>query len=165
MRALWMEPSTDSTGGADAGNGQAVCSAEELSAEGVLVEAIPNVDAAAAHARHAVPRGLEQHEQVELDEADPTHELRLVKESDEHTHLADELRIVLDGTVVYDVRARDGRWMRVWLVPGELILVPAKRYHRVLLGHDRRVRFIQWFSDARALAPLYRASDDATRAV
>ena len=142
---------------------QVACSADQLRAEGILFEAFELASSAAVAARVKKERGWGMHDDVHLVAEDPKDEAKIARESDEHAHMEDEVRLILEGGGIYDVRALDERWLRVTLSPGELLVIPAKRYHRFLLGPDAKVRFIQPFSERPGLIPLYRASDDETR--
>jgi 1,2-dihydroxy-3-keto-5-methylthiopentene dioxygenase len=151
MQACWMNPT------------QVACNADQLRAEGILHETFEPAALASVSARVQGERGWAMSEDVHLADADPKDEAKIARESDEHAHMEDEVRLVLEGEGIYDVRALDERWLRVTLAPGDLLVIPAKRYHRFLLGGEARVRFVQPFSERPALIPLYRASDDETR--
>jgi 1,2-dihydroxy-3-keto-5-methylthiopentene dioxygenase len=94
---------------------------------------------------------------------DPQCEAKVAREADEHAHMDDEVRLIVEGSGYYDVRARDERWLRVEVAAGDLLVVPARRYHRFMLGASGGVRFVQPFAERPGLIPLYRASDDETR--
>ena len=148
MRASWMNPK------------EVACSPEELRAEGIECGQFDPAKAADTAGVVKRDRGLAQLDDVRLT---PEDEAKIAREADEHAHMEDEVRLVVEGEAVYDVRARDERWVRIQVGAGDLVVIPSRRYHRFLLGTTGVVRFMQPFSERPALIPLYRASDDETR--
>jgi 1,2-dihydroxy-3-keto-5-methylthiopentene dioxygenase len=154
MRVAWVSPTEMPAG------------PEDLAAEGIVAETLDPTAADALAARHGAPRGFDQRKDVTRSGMSPRDESALAKEADEHTHVADEVRLVVDGMAVYDVLSIDGaRWLRLWLSPGDAIVVPARRYHRLLCAPKAMLRYVEVFGEPAGLMPLYRVSDDATRAV
>ena len=82
----------------------------------------------------------------------------LDKFKDEHLHQEDEVRFVLEGAGIFDIRSADERWMRVEVEPGDVLVVPAGRYHRFLLTDACRIRCVRLFQDPAGWKPLYRES-------
>jgi 1,2-dihydroxy-3-keto-5-methylthiopentene dioxygenase len=141
----------------------APCSAEELRAEGIECAAFDPANASDVSARVGRERGLASHDDIALRQDEPQCEAKVAREADEHAHMDDEVRLIVEGSAYYDVRARDERWLRVEVAAGDLLVVPARRYHRFMLGASGGVRFVQPFAERPGLIPLYRASDDETR--
>ena len=74
----------------------------------------------------------------------------------EHAHDEDEVRFVLEGEGIFDIRSKDDRWMRVVVGEGDLIVVPKDRHHRFLLTDARTIRCVRLFQDRKGWVPHYR---------
>lgn len=135
-------------------------SGEILTAEGVLHQRLstdpagyqPTMD------RLKQDRGYIEQDIVELRPDTPNLEAICQKFDDEHLHDEDEVRFVLEGEGVFDIRSQDDRWMRVVVEVGDLIVVPAKRYHRFELTEHRTIRCVRLFQDVSGWVPHYRAA-------
>jgi 1,2-dihydroxy-3-keto-5-methylthiopentene dioxygenase len=101
-------------------------------------------------------RGYVQEDVVALSPATPNLDAICAKFVDEHFHDDDEVRFVLEGEGVFDIRANDDRWMRVVVERGDLIVVPANRHHRFLLTDQKNIRCVRLFKDASGWVPHYR---------
>jgi 1,2-dihydroxy-3-keto-5-methylthiopentene dioxygenase len=102
--------------------------------------------------------GYIQQDIVELAPTTPNLDTLCAKFIDEHTHADDEVRFVLEGEGIFDIRDDADRWMRVQVVAGDLIVVPAGRNHRFLLTEARHIRCVRLFKDAAGWVPNYRAA-------
>lgn len=76
----------------------------------------------------------------------------------EHLHTDDEVRFVLEGAGIFDIRSADDRWMRVEVGPGDLLVVPKDLYHRFLLTELSMIRCVRLFQDKAGWVPVYRQS-------
>ena len=141
------------------------CPIEALRGEGIGAEPFDPGRAHELTGRLKTERGWQGEERVQLSQTLPTLEAMVAKEADEHAHTADEVRLIVQGEGVYDVRARDERWIRIWVAAGDLVTIPAKRYHRFLLGQHVGIEYVHIFEDKAALLSLFRVSQDDTRAV
>jgi 1,2-dihydroxy-3-keto-5-methylthiopentene dioxygenase len=74
----------------------------------------------------------------------------------EHYHDDDEVRFVLEGEGIFDIRSLDDRWMRVVVECGDLIVVPKNRHHRFMLTESKNIRCVRLFKDASGWVPHYR---------
>lgn len=101
-------------------------------------------------------RGYVEQDIVELSPETPNLDGICAKFVDEHLHTDDEVRYVLDGEGIFDIRSAEDRWMRVTVEKGDLLVVPADRYHRFLLTEKKHIRCVRLFKDASGWVPQYR---------
>jgi len=112
----------------------------------------PSVDALKAE------RGYIEQDVIALRPETPNLEAICAKFVDEHFHDDDEVRFVLEGEGIFDIRSSDDRWMRVVVQPGDLIVVPKDRHHRFLLTDAKTIRCVRLFREPSGLVPRYRAA-------
>jgi 1,2-dihydroxy-3-keto-5-methylthiopentene dioxygenase len=143
MRVSWLDSDVE-------------VSAAELDRVGVLHERLPLDDYQGALDRLKAERGYVAQDIVELRPDMP--QLRTVcdKFKDEHLHRDDEVRFVLAGAGIFDIRAADGRWLRLEVEASDLIVVPADLYHRFFLTERQEIRCVRLFKDAAGWVPEYR---------
>jgi len=106
--------------------------------------------------RLKVERGYIEQDEVQLSPSTPNLDAICAKFVDEHFHDDDEVRFVLEGEGIFDIRSRDDRWMRVVVERGDLIVVPANRHHRFLLTESKHIRCVRLFKDTSGWTPHYR---------
>lgn len=147
MRAHWLEE-----GGA--------IDAATLDAQGVHYQALPLDEAGYQAPLDALKsaRGYVEQDVVALQPDTPNLDTICAKFDREHTHDDDEVRFVLDGAGIFDIRSHDDRWMRVVVEAGDLIVVPKDRNHRFLLTDAKHIRCVRLFKDTSGWVPHYRAS-------
>ena len=134
--------------------------ARELAKVGVLHERMtvdpvayqPSLDALKGE------RGYVEQDIVELSPSTPELDSICAKFSAEHLHTDDEVRYVLEGEGIFDIRSADDRWMRVVVEAGDLLVVPANLHHRFLLTERKHIRCVRLFKDKSGWVPLYRAA-------
>lgn len=64
---------------------------------------------------------------------------------EEHLHEFEEIRFIMDGNAIFDVRDKFDEWIRIELEKNELIVLPAGMYHRFTLGDSGRVKAMRLF--------------------
>jgi 1,2-dihydroxy-3-keto-5-methylthiopentene dioxygenase len=102
-------------------------------------------------------RGYVEQDIVELAPTTPNLETICAKFVDEHYHDEDEVRFVLEGEGIFDIRSRADQWMRVVVEPGDLIVVPKDRHHRFMLTEQKTIRCVRLFQDRSGWTPHYRS--------
>lgn len=148
MKLQWLDPLADAP----------ACSVADLNAAGVFYEHLavnlesfqPSLD------RLKADRGYVEQDEVSLSTATENLDAICAKFADEHLHTDDEVRYVLDGEGIFDIRSVDDRWMRVTVEAGDLIVVPANLHHRFLLTDKKSIRCVRLFKDASGWVPHYR---------
>lgn len=143
MRAFWRDDLSAIDG-------------DTLRAEGVHHDhlAIGAHDAALEALMQA--NGYVERDEVELRPTTPELDVLLARFDREHTHDEDEVRFVLEGEAIFDIRSRHDRWMRVVVERGDLVVVPRERNHRFELTELRTVRCVRLFQDRAGWLPRYR---------
>lgn len=102
---------------------------------------------------------------VELNSTMPNLEVICAKFDKEHLHTDDEVRFVLAGNGIFDIRSKDDQWMRVEVTAGDYISVPANRYHQFFLKEDKMIRCVRLFKDNSGWTPFYRADREKAAAL
>ncbi|KAF7965384.1 hypothetical protein HWV62_44079 [Athelia sp. TMB] len=66
----------------------------------------------------------------------------------EHMHEDEEIRFILNGSGFFDVREHPtDAWIRVHMLPGDLLVLPAGIYHRFTLDESGAVKTMRLFKD------------------
>ncbi len=134
----------------------AALSAEALRGEGVPYERFPVEAFQGPLDALKRERGYVQQDIVELRPTTPGIDAICAKFVDEHLHDDDEVRFILEGEGIFDVRSRGDRFMRILVETADLIVVPAGRHHRFLLTASRTIRAVRLFKDTSGWVPKYR---------
>lgn len=131
---------------------------DDLAAVGVVHERLPLApdDFQPTLDRLARARGYVEQDIVELRPDTPDLSALCAKFADEHLHTDDEVRYVLEGEGIFDIRSVDDRWMRVTVEAGDLLVVPAQLHHRFLLTDRQHIRCVRLFKDRGGWVPHYR---------
>jgi 1,2-dihydroxy-3-keto-5-methylthiopentene dioxygenase len=102
-------------------------------------------------------RGYVDEDVVSLDDATPNIDSICAKFDKEHFHTEDEVRLVLEGEGIFDVRNDKDGWMRIEVGEGDMIVIPARTYHRFSLTGLRKIRCMRLFTNHDGWSPLYRS--------
>ena len=145
MKAIWLDNGNNIT-------------AEELNAQGITYEQFETDEIKYKAPLEALmkERGYVTMDQVKMWADMPNFEALCQKFVGEHLHTDDEVRFLLDGSGVFEIRSGDDRWMKVIVEKGDFILVPANRFHRFYLTDEKRIQCVRLFKDQSGWTPLYR---------
>jgi 1,2-dihydroxy-3-keto-5-methylthiopentene dioxygenase len=105
-------------------------------------------------------KGYDYEDQVKLWEGVPDYDNMIKKFFVEHIHADDEIRLVLDGSGYFDVRDSADKWVRVEMVKGDMIVLPAGIYHRFTLDTKNYIIANRYFIGSPVWTPLNRPVDD-----
>jgi len=136
---------------------------EPIGAEQLVAQGLTYQQMATDPEAHRTPlealmaaHGYVNRDQVALSPETPNLEAICAKFWDEHHHTEDEVRFVLEGEGIFDIRSLDDRWMRVTVVPGDLLIVPKDRNHRFKLSVNQSIRCVRLFKDPAGWQAVYR---------
>ncbi|HJT24131.1 MAG TPA: cupin domain-containing protein [bacterium] len=145
MKAIWLETGKN-------------ISAEELNTQGVTYRQLPTEEAAYTPPLQSIMKdnGYVTMDQVKMWAEMPNFQALCDKFVGEHLHTDDEVRFVLAGSGVFEIRSQDDRWMKIIVEPQDFISVPANRYHRFYLTDEKKIQCVRLFKDQSGWAPFYR---------
>jgi len=131
---------------------------DALARRGILSWSVPADDAGRAELITTVKRehGYVDEDFVELKPETPNLDEICAKFDKEHFHTEDEVRYVVAGEGIFDVRDADDRWIRIEVSSGDMIVIPARTYHRFYLTNQKQIRCMRLFANNEGWVPLYR---------
>jgi len=135
--------------------------ADDLGKFGVLHWRLPLAGSEAEIARIKSSRGYVDQDEISLSKETPNLDAICAKFDKEHFHTLDEVRFVVDGEGIFDVRDTNDQWVRIEVDAGDLIIIPANKYHRFYLTSAKTIRCVRLFLNNEGWAPLYRQAEVA----
>ena len=96
--------------------------ADQLREFGVLHERLPVAQRASELSRIKQQRGYKDEDEVSLSTETPNLEMICAKFDKEHSHTLDEVRFVVEGEGIFDVRDKGDQWVRIFVEEGDLII-------------------------------------------
>ena len=106
-------------------------------------------------------RGYREEDEVALSKETANLDEICAKFDKEHFHTLDEVRFVIEGGGIFDVRDPRDRWVRIHVDTGDLIIIPARMYPRFYLTPAKKIRCVRLFLNNEGWAPLYREAAHA----
>jgi 1,2-dihydroxy-3-keto-5-methylthiopentene dioxygenase len=131
---------------------------DALAQRGVLSWSVPTDEQVRTEVIDRISRehGYVDRDFIELSPDTPNLDTLCAKFDREHYHTEDEVRFVVAGEGIFDVRDERDDWIRIEVGEGDIIVIPARTHHRFFLTDAKRIRCMRLFANHDGWAPLYR---------
>lgn len=131
---------------------------DALAQRGVLSWNVPDDEHARMQLVDEVKRahGYIDHDFIELAPDTPDLDTICAKFDREHLHTEDEVRLVVSGEGIFDVRDATDEWIRIEATRGDMIVIPKNTHHRFYLTETKQIRCMRLFANHDGWAPVYR---------
>ncbi len=129
-----------------------------LGEQGIFYQYLPSNPATyqAALDQWKTERGYTAQDEIRLNPQTENLNTILSKFDKEHLHTDDEVRYILDGAGIFDIRSKEDDWIRILVQAGDFLIVPANMYHRFTLTEEKSIHAIRLFKDNPSWVPVYR---------
>ncbi|OGR52579.1 MAG: hypothetical protein A3I11_09170 [Elusimicrobia bacterium RIFCSPLOWO2_02_FULL_39_32] len=131
--------------------------ADKLMEEGIYYQKIPTENFQPSLDKIKKSWRYSAQDIVELYPAMPNLDAICAKFDKEHIHTDDEVRFVLNGEGIFDIRSKKDQWMRLLVEKGDFILVPANRNHLFYLTPTKTIQCVRLFKENPSWTPIYRS--------
>uniref|UniRef100_A0A915BIU0 Acireductone dioxygenase n=1 Tax=Parascaris univalens TaxID=6257 RepID=A0A915BIU0_PARUN len=122
-------------------------SSDELLKLGILTQYIPVVDGDLID-KICAERGYKYRDELIISrEKTPNYDEEIRKYFEEHMHIEEEVRYILDGSCYFDVRNCEDKWIRIAVEPGDTIILPAGIFHRFTPDHRDYIHLLRLFKE------------------